>query len=255
MTQTAWGGTAIATSSGRGVAEGSVLLVPRKVDTAKRCVFMAHGANGQGTDLVAPASPNLSAKTFALLQAGFVVLSADFAGSQTYGNDTELANYETWWAWIKTQGLCKTDKLIACGASMGTLTSMRFAREHPDQVAGIGCLIPFLDVEYGRTSNVLGLRDLINTAWGLPAGSYIGGADQTPVPTRGRPLDYASTVAAIPTHMWYSTADTVSTNVDTYAASRANVTLHVTSTSAIHGDGAVGTDNAGLVAFAQSVAA
>lgn len=253
--QTPWGISAIAVSTGRGVAEGSVLVKPRKIDPTKRVVFFAHGATGQATDLVHPQNPNLSAKVFAAAQAGYVVLCADFGGPQTYGIDTCLTTVETWWTWVKAQGLGATDKLIACGASMGTQTVHRFAREHPDQVAGLGCFIPYLDIEYARTNDLMGLRALVNTAWGLPAGSYIGGADQTPVPTRGRPLDYASTLSAIPTHLWYSSADPVSTNIATYAASRANVTLHVTSNSLGHGDPAVGTDNVGFLAFLASVSA
>lgn len=215
--------------------------------------MFAHGANGQGTDLTHPSFPNLSQKVFTALQAGFVVLMADFSGPQTYGNDGCLANVETWWSWLQGTGLCATDKFIGCGASMGTLTMHRFAREHPTQVAGLGCFIPYLDIENGRTTDILGLRSLVNTAWGLPAGSYIGGADQTPVPTRGRPLDYASTLSAIPTHLWYSTADPVSANINTYASARSGVTLHQTSTSLTHGDPAVGTDNAGFLDFLKSV--
>lgn len=247
------GYTLITKATGRGVAEISTLIVPRVPDPTKRAVFMAHGANGQATDVTHALFPNLSAKAFTAAKAGYVVLIADFGGPQTYGTDALLTNVETWWAWIKTQGICATDKVIMTGASMGTLTSHRFARDHPDQVAGIGCFIPYIDVEYARTNDLLSIRALINTAWGMPVGSYIGGADQTPIPTRGRPLDYATTLNAIPTHLWYSTADPISTNVGTYAASRDNVTLHVTSNSLSHGDPAVGTDNQGFLDFLESV--
>lgn len=251
--QAPWGVKIVGASTGRGVAEPSVLLTPRIIDPSKRIVFMAHGAGGQATDLV-HGSTNLAKKAFAAAQAGFVVLAADFGGQQTYGNDACLTNVETWWAWAKAQGFCATDKMICGGGSMGTLTMHRFASAHPDQVAGIGIHIPYLDVEYARTNNLIGIQPLINTAWGLPVGSYVGGADSTPVPTRGRPLDYAATLSAIPTEFWYSTADTISTNIAAYAAARTGVTLHVTSTTAPHGDAAVGTDNAGFVSFLQSVA-
>jgi hypothetical protein len=251
--QVPWGLTVIGKSTGRGVAEPSVLVLPRKIDTSKRIVFFGHGANGQGTDLVHPAFKNLRAKVFTAAQAGYIVLCADFGGPQTYGSDALLTNVETWWTWAKAQGFCATDKLIGCGASMGTLTMHRFARDHPDQVAGLGCFIPYLDVEYARTNDLLSIRALINTTWGMPVGSYIGGTDQTPIPTRGRPLDYASTLSSIPTELWYSTADPISTNIGTYAAARTGVTLHVTSTSLTHGDPAVGTDNAGFLSFVQSV--
>jgi alpha-beta hydrolase superfamily lysophospholipase len=252
MTQRPWG-TTIQGGFGGGAAESYFLGTPRVIDPAKRCLVFAHGANGQASDMTHPLFPNLQAKVLTALAAGYVVFGADFGGQSPCGNDASLATVESWWTWIKALGICATDSFVGVGSSMGNLTLHRYAHEHPTQVAGLAGFIPFLDIENARTNDLLGLRALANTAWGLPVGSFIGGADQTPVPTRGRPLDYASSLT-MPTALWYSTADVISTNVAAYAAARTGVTLHVTSSSLTHGDPAIGSDNAGFLSFVQSVA-
>jgi hypothetical protein len=250
------GYSAVSTTGRYSPSELSCLLVPREVVPSRRAVFYSHGAAGNGMqvmDAVSNKGPTLIAA--ALARAGFVVLSGDFGGAQTYGNDTELAAMEGAWSYLQGSGLCAADKAILMGASMGFLSISRFALAHPTWVAGMNGWIPAVDIEDMRTRDAIGTRSLINTAWGLPVGSYIGGADQTPVPTRGKPLDNVATVAGIPTHLWYSTADTVTTStaVDAYAAARTNVTKHVVSNSLEHSDAAVqAADVATVVGLAQS---
>jgi len=185
----------------------------------------------------------------ALAHAGLYGLAGDFGGPHTYGNDTGLAAMEGAVSYAQGTGLCKTDKVILLGASMGAMECFRYALAHPTLVAGIICWIPAIDIEDFRTRNVLSLRDQINTGnsvagqgWGLPAGSYIGGADQTPVPTRGKPLDPANmAVLTMPIHLFYSSADTACTSaaVDAYASGRSNVVKHLVSTSLNHTDAAI----------------
>jgi hypothetical protein len=240
-------------------SELSVLMLPREVNPTRRAVIYAHGANGDGSQVLDAANQRgVVLNAAALANAGLVVVSGDFGGAQTWGNDTELAAMEGAWSYLQASGLCATDKVVLLGTSMGFLSISRFAKEHPSWVAAMNGWIPGIDVEDIRTRDALGSRSLINTAWGLPAGSYVGGADQTPVPTRGRPLDSANlaAVAGIPTHLWYSSGDTVcvSAAVTSYAAGRANVTTHLCS-SAEHSDAAVlAADVPTVVEFVQSVA-
>jgi hypothetical protein len=238
-------------------SEWSTLFVPRHPIPTKRAVFYSHGAAGNGAQALGFGNlPNIAKMMGKAALNGFVILSGDFGGPQTYGNDSEVAAMETAWAWLKTTGLCATDKVILTGASMGSLSSHRFAADHPGWVAGMNLWMPAIDPDDLRNRNALGTTDLINTAWSLLAGSTVatGGA---PIPTKGQPLQRLADYQAIPTHLWYSTADTVtlSSIIDTYAAGRPNVTKHSTSTSADHGDGVVaGTDFAAVLAFLDSVA-
>jgi pimeloyl-ACP methyl ester carboxylesterase len=231
-------------------SELSVTFEPRGNSSALRPFFYAHGANGNGLQAYDGVNQKGVTKNLAALaHEGLYGLSGDFGGPHTYGNDTGLAAMEGAWTYAQDTGRCKTDKVILLGASMGAMECLRFALAHPTLVAGIICWIPAIDIEDFRTRNVLSLRDQINTGnsvagqgWGLPAGSYIGGADQTPVPTRGKPLDPANmAVLTMPIHLFYSSGDTActSTAVDAYAAGRPNVTKHLVSTSLNHTDAAI----------------
>lgn len=252
-------GYSVSTSVGKFVpGELSVLFKPRKIDPTKRAVIYAHGANGTGTEPLNYAShgTGLVRQISAVAQAGFVVLSSDWGGAQTYGNDTELAAMETGVAWLRSSGLCATDKVILTGGSMGSLSCHRYALEHKADVAGMNLWIPALDIEQARKNNPAGLRDLINTAWGLPAGSYFE-LDGTTVPVRGRPLQRAAELSGLPTKIWYSTADVVTPPdaVDRYVAARPEVTRHITSNTAPHGNAAITpADVNAIITFLQSVA-
>jgi alpha-beta hydrolase superfamily lysophospholipase len=235
--------------------EPYTLLLPGTIDPTRRLVMYAHGANGSNIDAINATSKGIPAALFALAQAGFVVLSMDFGGSQNYGNATALAATEQAWTDAKATGLCATDKFLADGASMGALTMHRHAKEHPADVAGMTFWIPFVSIEPTRTANTLGVRDLYNTAWGLPAGSYVGGADSTPAPLAGNPLLYAASMAAIPTHLWYSTADPISSDMAAYLAARGSSAVgHVVSTTDGHTDTTIlAADVPSIVAFHQSL--
>lgn len=251
------GYSAILQGTGRYGTEKNVLYVPRKPDPTKRAIIYAHGANGDGAQTMDWAGQSSLCKFFGqFAQAGFVILSGDWGGPQTYGNNTELTAMEAGWAWLQASGLCRADKVILSGASMGMLSTSRFAAEHPTWVAGINCWMPAIEIDELRTANALGLRDMINAAWGLPAGSYPG-LDGTVVPTPGQPLQRLAAVEPIPTHLWYSTGDTVTkpAAVDAYAAGRANVVKHLDSTTLDHSDASIGAaDPNAILAFFQSVA-
>lgn len=241
-------------------SETSALFLPHQIVPTRRAVIYAHGANATGAQaLDGTTQSGVTQNIAALVNAGLVVLSGDWGGAQTHGNDTMLAAMEGGWAYLQASGLCATDKVILCATSMGMFSASRFAAAHPTSVAGINAWMPAIDIENLRITNALGLRDLINTAWGLTAGSTSQSVSPpaSTVPTRGRPLDNLATVEAIPTHLWYSSADTVAlpAGVTAYAAGRANVTTHLCSTTADHGDAVVlAADITTAVHFMRSVA-
>ncbi len=227
-------------------SEGSYLLVPRRPDPTRRAIIFAHGAGGTALHVV-DGRPSSGVAKIARLHglaahAGYVVLSGDWGGTQTFGSDASLTAIQAGWQWLKQSGLCATDKCLLSMLSMGGLTGHRLAQALPDEIAAMMGMAPALDIEDLRADDALGTREAINTAWGLPAGSYIGsGGDETPIPTRGRIFDNLATYAHIPTRLWYSSADTVTEGEDVvaYAAGRANVETTLLSTSLDHGDGIV----------------
>lgn len=214
-------------------AERVTLLRPTRLQPHRRAVLFAHGANGTGADGNSYGTQPTMARHAARLAAmGHVVLAADFGGAQAWGNDAALASCDAAWTWLKGTGWCATDKVLFYGASMGYLTASRFAADRPASVAALVGMIPALEPEDLRTRDAIATREPINTAWGLPAGSFVGGAVQTPVPARGRPLTRTADVAGIPTRLYYSTGDNVTRPqyVVEYAAARgADVVATVTS--------------------------
>lgn len=240
--------------------ETTTLIIPRQVKTTQRAIIYAHGANGDGREIL-----NYSAHSTGLVKffgqfarAGYVILASDFGGPQTYGNDAALAGMEAGWTWLKNSGLCATDKVILAGGSMGSLSAHRFVFEHPTWVSGMNLWIPALDVEQARQNNPSGLRDLINTAWGLPAGSYTA-LDGTTVPARGNVMTRAAEANGIPTHIWYSSADTVTPGdaVTRYVTARndSSVVTHLVSTTTDHGNASISlADPDATLNFFQSIA-
>lgn len=221
--------------------EATTLIVPRKIKPNQRAIIYAHGANGDAKEILNYTSHSTGLVKFfgQFARAGYVIFASDFGGLQTYGNDTALTAMEAGWTWLQNSGLCATDKVILTGGSMGSLSCHRFAFAHPTQVAGMNLWIPAIDVEQARQNNPSGLRDLINTAWGLPAGSYTA-LDGTTVPARGNVLTRATEANGIKTHLWYSSGDTVTPGdaVTRYVTARndPNVTAHLVSTVTDHGN-------------------
>lgn len=234
--------------------ELSLLLLPRQIDPTKRAFIYDHGAGGSAAELCWPWLPSIAEVMWDLAR-DHVVLAGNFGGPNTFGNDTEAAAMEgAWLGYLKDSGLCLPDKMVMVGASMGMESMCRFAADHPGEVAGILSLIGAPDVEGLRTANPWGsIRDLINTAWGLPLGS----TDATdPVPLRGRAMDRAAEIAAIPTHLWYSDLDTAATSAmqHAYSAARSNVTEHLMSPGGDHGEAAfTGMDKAEFLSIARAL--
>jgi hypothetical protein len=235
--------------------DGSVLLTPRRPNTARRAVIYAHGANGDGRQVLDAVNyPSVVKQNAQIALAGFVVLSGDFGGLDTFGNDACLTALENAWTWLKASGLCATDKVILSGASMGMLSISRFAADHESETAGMNGWIPALDIEYLRTNDTLGLRDTINTAWGLAPGST---ESTVAVPARGNAMSRAGEVTSIPTHLWYSSADVVmpESSYDTYTAAQSSAVLHEVSTTEPHSDTLIGmADIAAIISFYESIA-
>lgn len=235
--------------AGRYSAETSVLMTPRRVDPTRCAIIYAHGANGNAANVVDGTSQKaITATMAAAAHAGFVVLSGDWGGPQTYGNDAEMAEMDAGWEWLRTTGLCRSDKVILTGGSMGFLSIARWAADNEIEVAGMNGWIPAIDIDALRNTDALGMRDLINAAWGLPAGSYpAAGGD--PIPLRGQPIQRAAELNGIPTHLWYSSGDTVTLAEDVleYAAARTHVVLHEVSTTLDHSDEAIAASDRGAI--------
>lgn len=180
-------------------AENDILYVPR---TPRHIgAVYCHGAGGQGGILgqSMQATKGMHALAQGLARSGFHVLDGDLGGQYTFGNDTVAARIEAARQFFISIG-CDT-KIVLVGASMGNLSQMRFAADHPDRVHCMVGVIPAIDLEEIRANNWNGLKANVEAAWGIDA--------VTPIPARGLPQGRVAEMTSVPWAAWYSSADTV----------------------------------------------
>lgn len=195
---------AVGRYSATGTTEGDALLQPRQARAAgtARGVMLCHGATDVGRYAITGNYRNAAEK---LARHGFNVCAPDLGAvagvSDTWGNATAMSRMDDAWAWIKNAagGGAKTDKVCLVGGSMGGLNAVNWASRNPTKVAAIALVIPALDLEdiYVNDRGP-GLRAQIQAAYG-------GAPDYT----QRSPLLLASSIAGIPTRVWYSTNDVV----------------------------------------------
>lgn len=201
-------GFAATTGKRINAAENDLLYVPR-IPNGYGAIF-CHGAGGEYSD-----SQRYQSGFYRLCQglalAGYHVLSGEWGGAQTWGNDTVAARIAA--ARTFFMGLGLNSKMVLTGGSMGNLNIMRYMADHPENVVcGVG-IIPAVDIVQIRDGNIIGAKVLIEGAWGL------GVAD--PTPARGIPLGRVPEMTSVPWAGWYGGADTVTEGVDVEAVAAA----------------------------------
>jgi carboxylesterase len=99
----------------------------------RRGVLLIHGLTGT------PMEMRLLAK--GLNNAGFTVYCMQLAGHCGNVEDLLATGWRDWYASVEKAAnhlLSRVDHLFVGGLSMGALLSLKFAAEHPQQVAGVG---------------------------------------------------------------------------------------------------------------------
>lgn len=184
------------------VADKDFLYTPR--ESINVGVVFCHGAGGGYAD-----AQRTQSGFFNLMQRlayyGCHVISSDWGGPQTWGNDTVLARLET--ARTVLMAIGCNSKLVMIGGSMGNLSIMRYMAEHPTNViCGVG-IIPAIDIEQMRATGAnIGATPLIEGAWNL--------TPSDPIPPRGIPMGRIAEMTSVPWAGWYGGQDTVTESVD-----------------------------------------
>lgn len=217
-----------------GEAEAIWRPVSSSDGAGKRGVLLVHGAGATYTEFT---DANLagSLETGHLLASmGFYVLTADFGGTNTLGNDTATARILAGWNLLKTLG-CQQDKAIGVGVSMGTLNLLNTARAGGVPFSLIAGLIPLADLDDFRDQNRGGARNNVNTAWGLPANST---SATNPLPARANPntsTNAALIAAACPSvYLTYSSGDTITPPATVTSLAAKLTTAGASVTTVIH---------------------
>lgn len=150
--------------------------------------------------------PDIATLVRAIVMEGIQVVAP--TATNQWGNATSRSRTSDARTWAATLG-ANTDKVVLMGASQGVPCALNWAQANPTLVAGIVGIIPAIDLEAIRASNVNSLRASIDAAWGV---SY-----PTALPANANPMDYADELTSIPIQLFFSNDDGVSENVDTFA--------------------------------------
>lgn len=193
------------TDTGRGrivASEDDQIFVPYgwKHDGSKRLVVWCHGAGG--TYEVGP----IERAVMELIGAPWV--AATLTGPHTWGSDESEDAAVNCWTWAKANLGVATDSFIIWGGSMGGLTAVLTALDHPSDVAAVGIAIPAIDPEYVRLNdpNPSDLNTAaIEAEYGVgvvpaPKQAYLRGGDWDP---------------SIPLAVWWSSDDTFTPSAST----------------------------------------
>lgn len=182
-------------------------FVVHRIRQTRPAVIYCHGA-GAGVDASQALGVGVDAIRLmlaAVADAGFPVVA--FSAEQTFGNTTAQARIIDALAWAQSSLGATADPPFLIGMSMGGCAALRFAAAN--DCAGVIGLEPVFDLQAIRDGNVMGLRSVIDTAWGVTYPAALpAGAD---------PADDPAALTDVPTQLWYATDDLITTGIDDFA--------------------------------------
>jgi len=208
-----------------------------KGDGTKTGIICCHSGGGRAattpypTASIGSAYPRLQ---MWLADCGWPIVTPDLGGDPC-GNDTGTARVEEARTFLQAAPRsAKPGPVVMLGYSEGGHIAMKYALDHPDNVAAMVLLQPACDPQDIVTNNRGGFASLLNAA-------YAGGYSNATYGAAHNPTIFAPTLAAegIPTYIAYASDDTIvipSTVQSVIAGLGATVTLGLVSTGG-HGDG------------------
>lgn len=217
--------------------ENGVAWVPRTGGRGRPGILVCHGADNTAQSSWASTVNWRSNRICqSLATRGFVLLASDFGGPNTFGNDLSMTRMSAARTWLTAQG-CAPDEVMLLGASMGGLMALNYASRNPTAVKAVVGIEPLINLDEIRNGDTLGLRDEIDTAWGVTYPAALPARASIHQSANYQPLiDYK-----IPVQLHYSTGDvTVSASSITTFGASVGAELHRVSTSLPHGDALMG---------------
>lgn len=188
-------------------------------------ILYFHSAGGNGAQpLLFPVSGSITNNPFgatmkALVEAGYMIFSADAGGTDTWGNDTVIARGAEMKTYAQAHGGA-SGKVVVMGASMGGAGAMAYTRAN---LSSVSCLLlfgPVADLQDIVTNNRGGLASRCN-------GAYAGGYSDGTYGATHSPVQFASQLT-VPVQMWTSDQDNtvVSSTSTVFAAGVPNIDWH-----------------------------
>lgn len=189
-------------------------LIPKRPRYRELLIY-CHGVTGDATEMLGGAGvPSLRTFTRALVDhadGGWAMASISIPG--TWGDVFGMSCIDAHITWMQTTfpdfvDPSKPVKIV--GTSHGGSSGLTYGYTRTiDAMVGI---IPAIDQQAIRVSNVMGLRASIDPAWGVtyPAALPAGANPNTTA--------HKAILKFINQQLWYSSDDTVSENIATYGA-------------------------------------
>lgn len=186
-------------------SENAILWRDSQYRAPQTLVVMAHGYQAGAVDYLT--TYRFVANQIA--RRGFPVLTGDFGGPATFGNDacsqTAIPNAV---AWAQTQPGVKTGAVIVFGGSMGCLSVCNYALNHVANVKAVILELPAVDLQDLHDNRYIATPgDLvapIEAAYTNNAGYLAALPTHNPNLTANR-----ATLSALPFQIHYSTNDPV----------------------------------------------
>lgn len=140
----------------------------------RRIILWHHGAGGETLAIVTGNAARLNSIALVrrLVSAGYSLMSCDFGGANTFGNDTAMSRITDAVTYAGTLGY-DTDKVGLWGESMGHMNVYNWAHRNPTKVAAIIGMIPLCDAQAVYDGDIGGLASDMDAAYG---GNWAGNA-------------------------------------------------------------------------------
>lgn len=142
-----------------------IIIKPKYVpDAPKYGVLYTHGAGGTADALIDYG--RATHRTRMAADAGFMAISSDWGGPQTWGNQVAMNALTAGYNYLQTQPGVKRGKVFISGGSMGGLNALNWAGKNPSKVAGISIYIPVIDMAGIHDTNLGGYASYVSNAYG-----------------------------------------------------------------------------------------
>jgi alpha-beta hydrolase superfamily lysophospholipase len=189
-------------------SENDIIIRPKDYTDAKRGILYCHGYEASGVSTQGIEWQKNAERALligSLASAGYIVLSCDLGGANTWGNSTHISRIGTAATYLLGLGVLPT-KIALVATSMGALGALAWAAANPTLASCIAGLLPCLDLTDIHTNNRGGYASVINTSYGGTYSEASFGAAHNP-----QTMAAAGSYATLPVKVWYGDSDAIAT--------------------------------------------
>lgn len=133
-------------------------------EVPKAGIMYTHGAGGTADALIEYAKA--THRTRMAADAGFLAISADWGGPQTWGNQGAMNALTRGFNYLQNESIVKPGKVIIAGGSMGGLNALNWAARNPEKIACLSIYIPVVDMAGIHDNNLSNYASFIRNAHG-----------------------------------------------------------------------------------------